>query len=463
MPRFADHINMEKQIIDTKTPFYTKWDNIPFAPAKCPFFYGWIIVAVSTLSIICSIPGQTNGVSLFTDHLIRVLDTNRSHLALAYMIGTIASGFILPRAGKLLDKIGVRFMSIFASLGLALSLLVLSQVDHINTFFRSFIPSEYIAVIIAAFAFLLIRFFGQGNMTMVGRVAMGKWFNHWRGIATAIAGIPIAFAFNAAPWIMKNIIDAFGWRQACWVLAIVVGTFMGMLGLLLFRDKPEDCGLVMDGKVITNVNPKKEAIHKVYRQFTRADAVRTISFWAFVLGLAANGLIITAIVFNLTDIGKEMGISSNEIVKMFFYTSFIAIPVRFLTSYLVDNTAIKLRWILTCLCATMFTYTAGLIFLNKTVGWWITIACFGLTSGFWGVLSNVTFPRYFGRDHLGAISGLTMSIQVIASALGPYLFSFGKNYLGSYKNTAMLILILPLTILLLSFFADNPQHKYKAQ
>ena len=130
-------------------------------------------------------------------------------------------------------------MSVFASVGLSLSLLVLSQVGRINTFIGSFMTLEYMPVAVAAFAFLLIRFFGQGNMTMVGRVAMGKWFNHWRGIATAIAGIPIAFAFNAAPWIMKNIIDAFGWRHACWVLAATVGGLMGLLGLLLLRDKPE--------------------------------------------------------------------------------------------------------------------------------------------------------------------------------------------------------------------------------
>ena len=86
---------------------------------------------------------------------------------------------------------------------------------------------------------------------------------------------------------------------------------------------------------------------------------------------------------------------------------------------------------------------------------------FGLTSGFWGVLLNVTYPRYFGRDHLGAISGLNMSILVIASAVGPYLFSFGKNYLGSYRNTALLVLLLPLVMLVLSFFAHNPQQKYK--
>ena len=44
-------------------------------------------------------------------------------------------------------------------------------------------------------------------MTMVGRVAMGRWFNHRRGMATAISGIPVAFAFNATPWILNKLIN----------------------------------------------------------------------------------------------------------------------------------------------------------------------------------------------------------------------------------------------------------------
>lgn len=453
-------MNANEQIDISKRPFYAQWVNIPFSPARSPFFYGWVIVLVSTLSIICSIPGQTNGVSLFTDHLIEALGIRRSDLAVAYMIGTIASGCILPVAGKLLDRIGVRFMSVFATTGLSLSLLVLSQVDRIDFFVRSLAPFQWMSVFVAAFAFMLIRFFGQGNMTMVGRVAMGKWFNHWRGTATAIAGVPIAFAFNSAPWIMKNIIDTLGWRQACWLLAGIVGGMMGLIGLLLFRDKPEDCGLVMDGKVITTVSPKADIIHTVYHQFTRGQAVRTLSFWAFALALATNGLVITAIAFHLTDIGTEMQRSNDEIVKMLFFTSFIAIPVRFLVSYLVDNTTIQLRWILACMCTAMVVYTAGLIFLNTAVGWRTTIFFFGLASGLWGILMDVTFPRYYGRDHLGAISGLTMSIQVIASAVGPYLFSFGKNYFGSYRNTALLVVLLPFAMLILSFFARNPQQSY---
>ena len=449
---------MDTQTQSSPPPFYARWTNIPFAPAKCPFFYGWVIVAVATLSIVFSTPGQTAGIGVFTDHLMVALKINRQQLSLVYMIGTIASGLILPFAGKLLDRIGIRLMSIFASLGLAISLIVLSNVEIINNLLARFIKFTYLPLVVAAFAFLLVRFFGQGNMTMIGRVAMGRWFNHWRGIATAISGVPVAFAFNAAPWILNEIIINFGWRQACWLMAIIIGVGMTTVGLLFFRDKPEDCGLEMDG--ITKEKRQKKPrpqLHPTNREFTRAEAIRNISFWAFALGLAIHGLIITAVAFHITSIGEEMGKTRNQAVIVFLFSSFISIPVRFIVSYIVDNTRLQLKWVLTALTITTFLNLLSFAYLYTNIGWFSAIITLGLTGGIWGVLCNVAFPRYFGRKHLGAISGISMSILVISSAVGPAMFSYGKLWFGSYQNVALLVLIMPASIFIMSFFTKNPQ------
>lgn len=452
---------MESDNKTNTTPFYAKWANVPFAPAKCPFFYGWVVVAVSTLSVIGSVPGQTAGVGVFTDYIIETLGVTRNQLSLAYLIGTVTSGLILPYAGKLLDRIGVRLMSVFASLGLGVSLILFATVGNWTHYLASWISLGLLPVATASFAFLMIRFFGQGNMTMVGRVAMGKWFNHWRGMATAIAGIPIAFAFNAAPWIMNTLIEAVGWKQACWILAGIIGGGMSVIGLIFFRDNPEECGLLMDGKKPDETaEHAKPELHPVYRQFTRTEAMRTVSFWAYALGLAAHGLIVTAVAFHITSIGEEMGKTRDQAVTMFLYSSFLSIPTRFIVSYFVDNTRLRLRWMLMLMSITMFLYTFGLTIFYSRGGWLLTTVMFGITGGIWGVLGNVPMPRYFGRTHLGAISGLLMSILVIASALGPAIFSYGREFLGSYRNAAYLVLLLPISIIVLSLFTRNPQRKY---
>ena len=118
------------------------------------------------------------------------------------MIGTLISGMILPFAGKLVDRFGVRVVAIVASVGLAVSLLTTSLSDEIVGKLSVYFVEGYLvylAMTVITVCFLLLRFFGQGTLTMVGRVAMGKWFNYRRGLATAISGVFVTFGFSGAP------------------------------------------------------------------------------------------------------------------------------------------------------------------------------------------------------------------------------------------------------------------------
>ena len=107
---------MKPQLIDAKhrsSTFATRIQklrllqpNYPFPPDRIPFFYGWMIVAAATVGILMSIPGQTMGVSVFTDHLLEATGLSRLSLSNAYLIGTLTSGLLLPFGGMLLESTG---------------------------------------------------------------------------------------------------------------------------------------------------------------------------------------------------------------------------------------------------------------------------------------------------------------------------------------------------------------------
>ena len=61
------------------------------------------------------------------------------------------------------------------------------------------------------------------------------------------------------------------------------------------------------------------------------------------------------------------------------------------------------------------------------------IAGLGILGGLFGIVNAVTWPRYYGRKYLGAITGKVMSFLVIASAIAPSLFSYSYTNLGSYS------------------------------
>lgn len=428
--------------------------DIPFAPRRFGFFYGWVIVAASTLAVFASIPGQTIAVGVFTDPLLKALNMSRENLSLAYMFGTLASGLLIPLAGTVLDRIGVRVMAVIASVGLGLSLLALSQCDRIATS----IGMAGAAMIVMTPIFLLMRFFGQGNLTMVARVAIGKWFNHRRGLATAIMGLFTTFAFSGGAFLINWVIDMYKWRRACWILAGVVGGGMSLIAWVLFRDNPEQCGLVMDGiddRQWLAEQEKKAPETKI--EFTRRQALKTWSFWAFSLGLACYGLVITGISFHLTSIGEEMGRTRKETLNVFIVMSFVGITTRFIASWLTDRTKLKLKWLLLVMMTTQILGTVGVLKFADNTGWGMTALGYGITGGIWGIIFSVALPRFFGREHLGAISGLTMSICVIASAVGPWLFSLGHSLTEDYRTVIGLSMLIPAAIIVMAAKAENPQ------
>ncbi|MCK5198258.1 MAG: hypothetical protein KAR21_07900, partial [Spirochaetales bacterium] len=53
-------------------------------PPVLPFSYGWIILIVGTIGVLMSIPGQTMGVSVFTDFLIEALEISRTGISTTY-------------------------------------------------------------------------------------------------------------------------------------------------------------------------------------------------------------------------------------------------------------------------------------------------------------------------------------------------------------------------------------------
>ena len=84
----------------------------------------------------------------------------------------------------------------------------------------------------------------------------------------------------------------------------------------------------------------------------------------------------------------------------------------------------------------------GLLNLSEAWGYWLLAFGFGAGGGLWGVNSNLAYIRFFGPLHLGEISGLSTSLTVFASAVGPAAFSLGLDYFGSYDAAVKICLVL---------------------
>jgi len=171
-------------------------------------------------------------------------------------------------------------------------------------------------------------------------------------------------------------------------------------------------------------------------------------FWIYTAGIAVHALFGTALTFHIVDIFAEVNRSSKEAFAYFIPSAIVSTSTNFLGGLVADRTRLQ-PLLLTML--TSFSLGAwGLLHLGNDWGYWLLVAGFGVGGGLWGVLSNLAFIRFFGPKHLGEISGLNTSVTVLASAIGPFLFSFSRDYSGSYYMAIMGCLVALLVLLVVS-------------
>lgn len=404
-----------------------------------------------------SVPGQTMGVSVYTEFLIRSLNINRLELSLAYMCGTLASAFLLPMAGRLMDKIGTRKMGAFASFFLALFLLLLSQspllVDKIITLTQW--NHYWVAISMAFICFLGIRHFGQGQLTMASRTMMGRWFKKRRGFVLGISGVFVAFGFGLAPLVLTSLIKTFEWQESLQLLSIL-SLLMSAFAWTTFRNSPEESGLQVDGGHLPSESQELDA-GLLEHSFTAAEAIRTSAFWIFNFGMLAQALLVTAITFHMADIGRTNGLSSEKAFALFLPLAVVSTIADLIGGYLSDR--YPLKYILTVMQVGICTGLIGLQFFGNNTGYIVTVIGFGISNGLFSLLMSAAWPKLFGRKHLGAIAGVNMSWIVAGSAVGPYLFSLGESFTGNYISILQLSTLLPLSVAVASFFVKPPLSK----
>ena len=397
------------------------------------------------------------GFSVFTEVLIEELGLTRVELSSAYCLGTVASGLTLPWFGRLLDLWGERRMAVASVIATGLVLFYLAKCDVVSQIIGQVLPAGIASFVVISIGFYMIRAAAQGVLSMTCRNAIGKWFNYRRGLALAISGILVSFCYSFAPRGLDWMIKKYGFDGAWLVMGGSTIVVMAPLAWLLFRDTPEQDGLEMDGGkmvVQASLNPDMH----IHVDFTRREALRDYSFWVFNFTFSFYGLFATAFTFHILSLAKEYHFENERILSLFVPIAAISVITNLVFGAV--NARLRLKWLLLVMNLGSLSATLGMLFLDRSGGVWGYVIGNGVASGGFVCLTGIVFPRFYGRQHLGAISGVNMSTMVIASGLGPLFFGLCHHYSGSYQWILLLSVSVPLLLALLSLAADNPQRKF---
>lgn len=428
--------------------------NFPFRPGIFPFFYGWIVLLGGIVGVVMSAPGQTVGVSVFTDKLIDALQISRTNLSLAYMLGTGASALAMTFAGIFYDRFGARLMATISAIMLAGVLVTLSKIDHIAGWMQQYLRNDSIIVTIitVTLAFFLLRLFGQGILTMVSRNMVMKWFHRNRGLANGILGVIMSFGFSYAPRYFNDLIEASNWRMA-WIDIAFILLLFSVFSFLFFRDDPYECGQQPDGLRFSPKEGKNSrVIHRV-ESLSLSQTIRKYSFWIFNLGLFLSGLFITAFTFHVVSIFNTANLARELAISIFLPAAVISVFFHFAGSWLSDF--ISLKYLLLMLLLGLIMSMLSMLKLQNPFFYKLLILGNGITTGMFGTLIAVTWPKLYGTKHLGAISGFALSWVVAGSAVGPYLLSLSIKFTGEYNYTVYGLMLFCGILIFLSAFLKN--------
>ncbi len=411
---------------------------------RSPIFYGWIIVLVGTLGTVMTSPGQTDSTSIFIEHFIENLHISRSLVSTLYSVGTLLASFALPIVGQQIDRRGSRRMVVIISALFGLACIYMGLVQN---------------ALMLGLGFIAIRMLGQGSLGLVSKNVINQWWVRRRGMVMGISGmLSSLFSLGGFPNLINWLIPVFGWRLTYTFLGLLILVVMIPVGLGLFRNRPEDHGLQPDGRAPDPVEEKAATGDSIEENWTRAEAMRTPIFWVAGLGIASISMLTTGLFFHTVSIFQDNGLTSTMAASVYLPIALISAIVTLVSGVL--SSRIQARVLL---AASLVLQAVALViaawFLRDIGTALLYGVVLGTMLGLVSTVSNVIWATYFGRQHLGSITGVTMTISVVGTALGPMPMGIARDLLGSYSTALTVSAALPLLLSIVCLFCPRPKKR----
>lgn len=393
---------------------------------RIPFYYGWIIVGISSIILIVAF-GIRLSFSIFFVALIDDFGWSRADTSLIFSTTMITFTIGSTLAGLALDRFGAGLTFSVGAIILGLGLTLSSQIQTLTQLTISYgvIAGLGITILgLSMHASLLARWFRQRLGTAIG---------------IAFAGTGIG-AFFLSPTV-ELIIRTYNWRMAFIVLAALTFGLVPFIFLIVAQE-PSSLGL-MNKKRSNPVKQEKDA-PTVWWTFRRI--IKTPSFWLLmVAGLCTMAPVRMLTVHQLammadaeipTEIGaRAVGLAGAVTALTFILAGLLSDRIGRSTTYAIGGI---------CLLGAIFT-----ISLLKTSQLpmliWIYAALLGIGEGSRSSLVAATVGDLFHGPTLGAINGTVGAAYGAGAAIMPWLAGLLFDRTGSYQLPLGLAAVIALT------------------
>lgn len=418
---------------------------------KNKIFYGWIIVAISTLALLISNGLSIGGIPVFykfvqTD-LVNSGAVPADKIQSVYGIGPaltfLMAGFFAPVAGFLLQKLNSRLMMIIGCFILGAGILVYSQAVSA--------PMVYLAHILLGTS---LGFVG----VLVNTVLISNWFTKKRGTALGIVLTGTSFGGVLIPLISTPLIASQGWRWAMIILSLIIWVILLPAVLIFVKNRPSDIGLLPDGEISQTDNQSAIQNPQSVTGLTLWEALKTPIFWifSFCAALIFYAIFVVSQQLNLYLQSPKIGFTPAQASTVQSLLFGLSVFGKFLYGFLSD--IFSTTRVMLISASTMFLSTLTFLYFDdKTV--YLFAVLFGLNYGGTFVLLQLLVADYFGLKEYGKILGAVTVIETIGGALGTILTGRIADAYGGDFTVAFYGLIIVTGIALLMVFLLNIMYK----
>jgi MFS family permease len=118
-----------------------------FQRLKTRIFYGWIVLAIATLAMFASGPGQSHTFSIFVDLIAKDLGISSTSLASSYAFATLIAALGLSRMGRFVDRFGARRVLITVIVLLGFSCMAFGAVSGVLTLSLGFMCLRFCLIL----------------------------------------------------------------------------------------------------------------------------------------------------------------------------------------------------------------------------------------------------------------------------------------------------------------------------
>jgi MFS family permease len=372
----------------------------------------WIGLLVSANAMISATTSN------FMKPLSVAFGVNRTTISAALSIAPLLVAFMVPIAGRAMDRFGLRRVLLPGVVLFVLTFMALSQTTSILQF--------ALVQVLASIASSMHTPVGYAKLVSL-------WFDRWRGLVLGlIVALGAGVGQTAMPPVSRWLIENYGWQRA----------YQGIGLIVLVREPPAK-------RTLDKSAEPAEVVGLTWREGLRRPA-----FWLIFVGIFLGSMTLIGTLVHGVPMLTEHGFTTKAATTALSF-SFAGVVIGQLTSGALANQINSPRVVLPYFASGLI----GLLIVHSlradasTTTLYLGALMMGLGLGGEVAQNAYLCSRYFGLKAFGTLYGLTFAASNLGIAVGTITGGKIHDLFGSYDplryvfGTGMAVSLLCMSLL----------------